>query len=75
MDVSAIALGGVDRASMQFQDAATRIASSATNAAPDTVDLSAAAVSMLTARNDFAANLNVLKIADKMQRSAIDMLG
>ncbi len=42
----------------------------------DNVDLSQQAVSLLTAKkNQFAANLNVLKIADEMQKSIINLVG
>lgn len=76
VELSAIALGGVERASAQFERAATTVSGAASPDGPavDTVDLSSAAVSMLAAHNDFTANLNVLKVADDMQRHAIDML-
>ena len=38
------------------------------------VDLSAAVVDMLAARQDFAINLKVLQTADRMERRALDIL-
>ena len=77
MEFSAIALGGLDRATAQFQDAANRLAGAAApaGAGPDRVDLSDAAVSLLAARNDFSANLAVLKVADRMEGRALDLVG
>ena len=77
MGVSAIALAGLERAYSQFQDAATRIATPAADpagAAPDIVDLSAAAVSMLAARDDFAVNIQVLKTTGEMQQDLLNLL-
>ena len=73
VNISAIALAGLNRASAQFQDAATRIAAGG-GAGPgmDGVDLSTAAVSLLSARDDFAANIAALKVANEMERHMID---
>jgi flagellar hook protein FlgE len=40
----------------------------------DTVDLSDSMVAMLTARQEFTANLNAFKTADEIQRQTIDLL-
>lgn len=76
MGLSAIALGGLDRALTQFQSAAARAGSAggSPEAGLDIVDLSDAAVSMLAARNQFDANIAVLKTADQMERHALDIL-
>lgn len=79
MDVSSIALQGLELAQLQLEKSASRLASAGTSSpsgAPvDTVDLSQEAVAMLSAKNQFSANINVLKIADDMQKSAINLLG
>jgi flagellar basal body rod protein FlgC len=75
MDISAIALGGLDRAYTQFQNAANQIAGAgAASAGPDAVDLSSAAVSMVAASDNFAANIATLKVADDMQKHTLDIL-
>jgi hypothetical protein len=78
MDISSIALQGLQQAQNQLDTSARRIASigsqTPAGASVDTVDLGQEAVSLLSAKNDFAANINVLKIADKMQKNAIDLL-
>jgi flagellar hook protein FlgE len=78
VELTAIALQGLDRAQAGLEKAAGRLSSIAAppaeNAPADTIDLSAAAVGLLEARQDFAANLNVLKTADRMERKAIDLL-
>ena len=76
MDVSAIALQGIEQAQVQLEAAATAIAggsASTTGAGPDTVDLSTAVVALLSAKNQVALNVNVLKIADETQKSLIDI--
>lgn len=78
MDPSTSALSGLKQASTQFENAAAKVAKASAapaGAGADNVDLSSAAVSMLAARNDFAGNINMLKVADEMERRAINMLG
>ena len=78
MDVAAIALGGLENAQLRLEGAARRSASaSLAGSAPtsaDSVDLSAAAVELLSARNAFQANLHVLRTADEIQREVLDRL-
>ena len=70
MQISAIALQGLEKAQTQFDRSASRLA-----AAPaDTVDLSSEAVSLIAARNSFETNLKVLEIAAKMQSAALNLL-
>ena len=45
-----------------------------TEAPVDTVELSDAAVSLLSARNEYAANIKVIQTADEMQRHMLDLL-
>jgi len=78
MDVASIALTGLADAQVRVEHGARRIASASlpdsTGPPVDTVDLSAAMVDLLAARNDFQANLQVLRTADEMQREALDQL-
>jgi flagellar hook-associated protein FlgK len=73
MDVSAIALGGLQQAQSQLESTAKRFASPANPT--DGVDLSQEAVSLLQARNDFQANLATIKVNDQMLQSLFDVLG
>ncbi len=73
MDVSAIALGGLEQAQSQLESTAKRIASPANPV--DGVDLSQEAVSLLQARSDFQANLATLKVGNQMTQSLFDVLG
>jgi flagellar hook-associated protein FlgK len=73
MDVSAIAIGGLEQAQSQLESTANRIASPANPV--DGVDLSQEAVSLLQARTDFQANLATLKVNDQMLQSLFDVLG
>ena len=78
MDISAIALAGMQQAQSQFDQAASNLASigsgSPSGTPIDTVDLSAKAVSLLSAKNVYALNVDVMKIANEMQSHAIDLL-
>jgi hypothetical protein len=76
MDISAVALQGLEGAQGQFNRAASKLstATSPSLSTADETDLSQAAVGLLAAKNDFEGNLEVLKVADQMERSTIDML-
>ena len=77
------ALEGMSRAETQLNQAAGDIARSTTiDATPvvprvsgDIVDLSAPMVSLLQSRNSFDANSKVIKVADEMQKSLLDVVG
>ena len=77
MDVSSIAMQGLQQAQLQLENSAQRIATAGTTDATgvDTVNLSQEAVSMIGAKNQFAANVNVMKIADNMQKNLLNLLG
>jgi hypothetical protein len=78
MDLSVIALGGLQQAAAQLEKAATRIASfgagSPDGVNVDTVDLSAEIVALMSAKNQTSLNLGTLKIADEIQKNTIDMI-
>jgi len=78
MNLSAIAVQGLHEANDLLNKAASEIASpeaiSPSSAKQDTVDLSAAVVGLLTAKNMFEANLNTVKTADEVQKAAIDLI-
>ena len=73
MDVAAIALQGLEMAQTNFDTAARRLGSLGPES--DTVTLSDAAVALTSSKNQFEANIDVLKIANDMQRSLINVLG
>lgn len=77
MNLSAIALTGLEQAVAHFQRAAVQVAGGygmSADPGPDVVDLSAAATSMLAARNEFGANIQMLEVANEMRRHTIDLL-
>jgi flagellar hook protein FlgE len=78
MDLSAIALQGLQQADAQLNAAATKIASfgapSSGGAGLDTVDLSAEMVALMSARNQSAANLATLNTASEIEKNIIDLL-
>jgi flagellar hook protein FlgE len=74
VEISSIALGGLQQTSANFDQAAAHLTAAASTAAGDSVDLSIAAVDMLAARNQFTASLKVVQIADRMQRNTLDLL-
>ena len=75
MDVSSIALQGLQLANAQLEAAAANIAGAASpDAAPvDVVDLSAEMIALMSAKALFKANIATLKTADQMQKSLIDI--
>ena len=78
MDLSTIALQGLQQANAQLNSAASSIASfqSSTPAGAnlDTVDLSDAVVPLLSAKNLYSANLATSKTAEQISQSTLDIL-
>jgi hypothetical protein len=77
VDLSAIAVQGLERSQDRFDRASSHIAAAGlppVDSTGDTVNLSQATVALLSAKDDFAANLKVMKTADEMQRVAINLL-
>ncbi len=76
MDISAIALQGLEQASTQLDAAAAGIAGAASpdGATLDLVTLSEEAVALMSAKTALSANLSTLNTADQIQKSTIDMM-
>jgi len=78
MDLSAIALQGVEQGQIQLQNAALTLAgagaSSPDGAGVDVVDPSAEIVALTSAQTQFSANLSTLKTADQLQQNALDLM-
>jgi flagellar basal body rod protein FlgC len=77
MDLSAIALQGLQQADVQLEAAAVNLANAGANSAGlslDTVDLAAQIVALNSAQNLFAVNLDTLKTADQVQQSVLNLL-
>lgn len=77
VDISAIALQGLEQAESQFALAASQLSSAGiapSAGAGDTVDLSEAAVALISAKDDYASNVATMKIADDMVRETISLL-
>ena len=78
MTVVSTALGGIQLAETRVERAAERIARmplSTSQEEDDTVDLSAAVVGLLEARNAYQANLRVAESAAQLTRNLLDVLG
>jgi flagellar hook-associated protein FlgK len=71
------ALEGLGRAQASFDRAAQRIARpiSLSPDPQDQVSLSDEIVALMTARNDYEANLRTAQTADKMQKTLLKLLG
>ena len=76
------ALQGLASAESQFNTAASKIAEwglpqAGSNGVPqgDTIDLSAEAVAVLQARNNFEANTKMIKVADQMDQTLLNVIG
>jgi flagellar basal body rod protein FlgB len=71
MDITAIALSGMEVAQQNVQKAAKRLSSPEQSG--DTVDLSTEMVSLLDAKNQFAVNAQVMKTAQEMEKRTLDL--
>lgn len=78
MDLSAIALEGLQQANTQLEKAATRIASfgaaSSDGVNVDTVNLSVEMVALMSARNQTSVDLSILKTATEIKKNLIDLM-
>ncbi len=78
MDLSAIALQGLEQADAQLEKAASRIASAAAlspdGSNVDTVDLSAEMVALLSAKNQFSVEVATLKVAGEVQKNEVNLI-
>jgi flagellar hook-associated protein FlgK len=72
MDISAMALAGMHAAQTRMEPTATRIAHLLEP--EDHIDLSTDFVVLMESRNNVAASAKVLKTADQMQQSVLDLL-
>ncbi|WEK04834.1 MAG: flagellar basal body rod C-terminal domain-containing protein [Candidatus Devosia phytovorans] len=72
MNISSIGAAGMLRASDRFEASATRIARTGTG--QETSDLATDVVDMMSAEIDFKASAKIMKMADEMARSTIDIL-
>lgn len=78
MDISGIALQGLQQADIELNRAASKIVSWGTQSieetAVDTVDLSSAVVALMSAKNAYSVDLKVLKTAEQLQAEMADLL-
>jgi flagellar hook protein FlgE len=70
---AAAALSGLQQAQAHLNTVAGQIANPDNPA--DTVDLSTQAVALIQSRDDFAANIAVLKTVDELQKGVFDLAG
>jgi hypothetical protein len=71
-------LAGITQAQTLLEQTAEHVAHTPLNAEDartDSVDLSAAAVALMTARNTMQVSVKVIQTADEMTRSTFDLLG
>ena len=76
MDMSAVALQGLDQASAQLDAAGLASAGTASpdGANLDVVSLSEEAVALMSAKTLYSANLSVLNTADQVQKSTMGLM-
>jgi flagellin-like hook-associated protein FlgL len=79
MDISAIALQGLDQASSQLDAASSSLVQASANSASakgniDTVDLATQVVALTSAQVQFQLNLSALKTADQIQQNILNVL-
>jgi flagellar hook protein FlgE len=74
MDLSSIALQGLQQADDRLQQASTRLASVGSDGDVDTVSISAEMVALLSAKNEYMTNVRALKTGDEVQQAALDIM-
>lgn len=75
MDLSAIALSGLQSAQSKFEGAARQVvASSSPDAPADGVDLSVAVVEMLSSQRQFEATAQLMRTAEEMDGQIVNLL-
>jgi flagellar hook protein FlgE len=77
MDISSIALQGLQQADVQLEAAAAGLASSGGNSASpavDTVGLPSQIVALTSAQTSYAVNVESLKTVDQVQKTLINLL-
>jgi hypothetical protein len=78
MDISAIALQGLQQADAQLNNAATRIATAGADspdgATLDVVDLSSEVIALMTAKNQAQVNISSMKASDEVQKSLLNVI-
>ena len=73
MNVLTVALDSINRATTQLNSVAARIAK--LPGPQDNVDLSAEMVNLMQTRTDFQAGAAVVRTADRLSRSLVDLIG
>jgi flagellar hook protein FlgE len=73
MDVTSVALSGMQNAQNTLQKSAERLASVSPENS-DSVELSSQMVAMLSARNQYQTNAAVVRTADDLSKKVLDML-
>jgi flagellar basal body rod protein FlgC len=68
-------LAGMSAAEQSINKIAANVATAGSSTSGDSVDLSAEAVALLQAKNDFHANANVVHAEDDVYRSLLKMVG
>jgi hypothetical protein len=77
MDLSSIALQGLQQADVQLEAAAANLANAGTNTAGpslDTVDMASQIVALNSAQASVQLNLETLKTIDQVQQNVINLL-
>lgn len=78
VDVTSVALQGLDRAQQKVEKVARRLAKAAdpetASSAGDTVDLATNAVDLIEAVNLYQANLKMVRAEDELTKRTLDLL-
>ena len=75
MNTITSAVSGIDAAQQALEGAASRIAQWGVAQPQDSVNLSGDAVAMIQARNETAASVKVIQMADAMTKTLLDITG
>lgn len=73
MEISSIGLSAMQNAQDRFERAAAQVARAPADP-QDSVDLSAQAVQMISAKNQYATGVKIVHLGDEMQQSLLNLL-
>jgi FlaG/FlaF family flagellin (archaellin) len=75
MNISAIALGGLQQAQAEVERASKQVASSGPGTPVDAISLSHEAVALMVARSQFDANISALNAAYEAEKTLLESTG
>jgi hypothetical protein len=75
MTIGSASLQGIQNAESLLNATAIKVANQPASQAPDAVSLSEDAVALIQAKTEVAANVNVLRVSDNLEKALLNIVG